>query len=346
VLSQARMAFDTTSGRASGPPTDESAVGREYAAATQGAAFRLMPERTLVRVTGDDRVNFMHGMCSQDIKALKPGMVSYGLVLTERAHVVADFYVYGHERELLLELDRSLWPQASELWEKLIVADDVELREDESLSALEIQGGAAPSVLERALSPVVAIPEPFRFITVDGLTLACLYRRGCRSFTLLGEQDAVRKAMTRLGSAATDPQALEVSADVLDIVRVENGVARVGVDTDAKTIALEARLEAGISFGKGCYLGQETIERVSARGQLKKRLFGLRVRGERTVEPGAVVLLAGKEVGRVSSSVLSPRLGSLALATLHHSAWTLDTEVAVEDSGGQVAATVSDLPFA
>ena len=63
---------------------------------------------------------------------------------------------------------------------------------------------------------------------------------------------------------------------MLETIRIENGVARVGVDTTDKTIALEARLNRAISFNKGCYLGQETIERATARGGLKKRMFGLK----------------------------------------------------------------------
>ncbi len=339
------MTFDTANSEASNAPAHGLPVASQYAAATDGAAFRLMPERTVVRVSGEDRVGFMHGMCSQDIKALKPGMVSYGLVLTERAHVVADFYVCAREQELLLEFDRELWPPARDQLEKLIVADDVELLADESLSVLEIQGNAAARAIERAASPAVAMPEQSHFVTADDLILASFDRRGCRGFTLLGEHAAVRGFMARLGRADADSRALEVGADALEIVRVENGIPRVGVDTDAKTIALEARLEAGISFAKGCYLGQETVERVSAHGQLRKRLFGLRVRSEREVERRAAVLLAGKEVGRVSSAALSPRLGSLALAILHHSAWAANTEVTIEHSKGMLAAVVSDLPF-
>jgi folate-binding protein YgfZ len=327
-----------------GAQEGELSLASQYIAATDGAAFRMMPERLVIKVLGDDRISFMHGMCSQDIKALKPGMVSYGLVLTERAHVVADFYVYAKEQELLLELDRGLWPAAKQQLEKLIVADDVEMVADETVQVLQIQGKAAKRAVENGFSDAVTIPEKSHYVIADSLILACFERFGCCGFTLLGEGDTLHDFMARLASRGTTRTA-EVDATTFEIIRIENGIPRVGLDTDPKTIALEARLEPGISFAKGCYLGQETIERVSAHGQLKKRLFGLRVHGERTPERGAVVLLAGKEVGRVSSAALSPRLGPLALAILHHSAWTTNTEVTIEDSKGQLAAMVSDLPF-
>src|SRR5208282_3766420 len=142
---------------------------------------------------------------------------------------------------------------------------------------------------------------------------------------------------------AQAPGSHRVDSSVLDTIRIENGVALVGVDTTDKTIALEARLNRAISFNKGCYLGQETIERATARGGLKKRMFGLKFNTADFPAPGAVLTLAGKEVGRVTSAVRSPRFGAIGLAILHHSAWTPGTELKVGEDG---AAIVADLPFA
>jgi folate-binding protein YgfZ len=134
-----------------------------------------------------------------------------------------------------------------------------------------------------------------------------------------------------------------IDTSVLETIRIENGVARAGVDTTDKTIALEARLNRAISFNKGCYLGQETIERATARGGLKKRMFGLKFRSEGLPAAGAILTLAGKEVGRVTSAVRSARFGAIGLAILHHSAWTPGTELIVGEGG---SAIVSELPFA
>ena len=138
----------------------------------------------------------------------------------------------------------------------------------------------------------------------------------------------------------------EVSIDAAEIVRVESGAARVGVDTNDKTIALEARMEPAISFSKGCYIGQETIERATARGALKRRLMGLKIDGARVPAADARVMLAGKDVGHLTSPLRSPRLGVLGLAVLHHSAWAPGTAVTIDDADGEIAAAVSELPFA
>ena len=110
-----------------------------------------------------------------------------------------------------------------------------------------------------------------------------------------------------------------------------------------RTLALEGGLDRAISFNKGCYLGQETVERATARGALKKKLVGLRL--ERRVEAGTPLFLGGKEVGRVTSPVVSPRLGAIGLSILHHSAWTPATELVARDGAGESKAIVSEIPF-
>jgi folate-binding protein YgfZ len=139
------------------------------------------------------------------------------------------------------------------------------------------------------------------------------------------------------------PGSRRIDSSMINTIRVEHGVAQVGVDTNDKTIALEARLNRAISFNKGCYLGQETIERATARGGLKKRMFGLKFNTVDVPAAGSVLSLDGKEVGRVTSAVRSPRFGAIGLAILHHSAWTPGTDLKVGEGG---AATVTELPFA
>src|SRR5215472_13815394 len=86
-------------------------------------------DRLAVRMVGDDRASFLHGMCSNDIKNLKPGMLTYALVLTDHAHVIADLYVWADDDALYLDLDRTRWPATRRHLEKFLVADDVEMEE-------------------------------------------------------------------------------------------------------------------------------------------------------------------------------------------------------------------------
>lgn len=317
----------------------------DYRALTAGVGYRLMEERMLVRMVGDDRVPFLHGMCSNDIAGLKPGMVAPALLMTEHAHVLADLYVWARPDNLLIETDRALWPQAHAQLEKFLVADDVEMEELTAMAVIDIEGPAAGQAIGAVSGEQAGALAPWHYIEDGDISIANIPRFGRPAFTVLIEASRVAQFIADLIRAAAATGIRPVSRTALETLRIENGIARVGVDTGEKTIALEARLQSAISFNKGCYVGQETVERATARGTLKKRMFGLRIEGARLPETDAAVSLDGKEVGRVTSAAISPRLGVLGLAILHHSAWTAGTGVAIKDSIGELKAVVSELPF-
>ena len=287
-------------------------------------------------MTGDDRVSFFHGMCSADIKAARPGSILPALFLTEHAHLIADAFIWVTPDALLLDIDADAWTGTRAHLEKLLVADDVEFEDQVDLGVIDVEG---PAALETAGAPSL---EPWRFIDAGGSLIGNLPRYGGPAASVIARRDAVDSSVGGILAKATG--ARQIDAETLEIVRVENGIARVGLDTTDKTIALEARLNRAISFNKGCYLGQETIERATARGGLKKRMFGLKFNSADVPASGAILTLDGKEVGRVGSAVRSPRCGAIGLAILHQSAWTPVTELRVGEGGAP--AIVADLPFA
>jgi folate-binding protein YgfZ len=321
-----------------------------YAALTRGAGVRLCPERVVIRMTGDDRVSFLQGMCSNDIKRLAPDGLVMALFLTERAHLIADAVVWAAPDSLLIETDRALWPAAREQLERFLVADDVEMEELDDQTVIHVDGPLGAELAAAVFGEPVAEIATWRHIeAAGGVRVACVTRWGARAFTMIAGSGGASDVVARLLAAGTGREVRQVVPQACEIVRVESGTARVGADTDARTLALEARMEPAISSDKGCYVGQETVERATARGALKRRLMGLRFGGEsggRILESGAQVILDGKEIGRLTSPVRSPRLGTIGLAILHHSAWTPGAAVLLRDASGEVSATVSELPFA
>ena len=316
--------------------TAGASLAVEYAALTERAGFRLLDDRMIVRVTGDDRVSFFHGMCSADVKGAHPGDVLPALFLTEHAHVIGDFLIWVEEEALTLETNLTSWPREKEHLEKLLVADDVEMEEFHPLSILHVEGPDAANALAAAEIAGAQALKPWHCAKSVNALLGRVPRFGGDAFSLLGDRVVVSEIAERL--AATG--AMAVSEATLEVLRVEHGIAKIGLDTSERTIALEARLERSISFNKGCYLGQETIERATARGGLKKKMLGLRF--EHPVAPDSALYLDGKEIGRVTSSVMSPRLGAIGLAILHHSAWTAGTALVASDD---IKAIVSEIPF-
>jgi folate-binding protein YgfZ len=317
-------------------------VAAQLQALTSHAGVGRREERLLVRMVGDDRVTFLHGMCSNDIKSLKPGMVTYALILTDHAHIVADIYVWADEDALYLETDRDLWPKTREHLEKFLVADDVEMEEQGELTVLDIVGPASAEAVATVVPSTRGL-APWRFIRDHDLMASNLPRIGLAAFTVVVPTSQAEGFIERMVSA--DPAIREVGAAALDVLRVEQGLARVGVDATDRTLALEARLERAISYAKGCYVGQETVERATARGGVKKRLYGLRIPDGRCPQAGASAWLEGKEVGHLSSVAASPRLGVVGLAIMHHSAWKPGARVILKDAAKETSAVISDLPF-
>jgi folate-binding protein YgfZ len=145
--------------------------------------------------------------------------------------------------------------------------------------------------------------------------------------------DGVRGALVAAGAA-------EVAEAAAEIVRIESGRPRYGVDLDDSVIPQEAGLnERAVSFTKGCYVGQETVARLFYRGKPNRHLRGLKLSAE--VEPGTPLLLGEKEVGRVTSVAVSPAHGPIGLALVRRQAEPGSTLSA----GESATAEVVELPF-
>jgi len=310
-----------------------------YDAATKAAGVHVMRERIVVRVVGDDRVSFFHGMCSADVKGASAGSILPALFLTEHAHVIADLFIWVTDDSLMLEIDSDAWQRAREHLERLLVADDVEF-EDTNFAVIDVEGSKSSDAAALLGAQDTSSLKPWRYLSVNEVMIGNLPRVGSPALTILALADRADAIAAKIAGGI--PGASSIDDAVVETVRIENGLARVGVDTTEKTLALEARLGRAISFNKGCYLGQETIERATARGALKKQLFGLKFPAGKVPPLGAILMLDGKEVGRVSSTAVSPRAGAIGLAILHHSAWAVGTKLRL-DSDDDVA-IVGDIP--
>ncbi|MGH7914403.1 MAG: hypothetical protein ACREPW_07110, partial [Candidatus Binataceae bacterium] len=232
-----------------------------YCALRDGAGVRLCTERAVIRMSGDDRASFLHGMCSNDVKGLRPGGLVAVLFLTERAHLIAGAIVWATADALLLEMERALWPAVRAHLERFLVADDVELQEsgengeaedvkcDRAIqSVIQIDGPHAAAAVAAAFGEPAALPGAWRFGEPQGGALvAQVTRWGAPAFTILAGRASAPEIVARLAAAGGEHEIREVSIHAAEIVRVESGTARIGVDTNDKTIALEARTEPAIS---------------------------------------------------------------------------------------------------
>jgi folate-binding protein YgfZ len=300
--------------------------------------LRDLSSRARLRLTGPDRVRFLHGMVTSDVEALAPGEGSRAAMLTVKGKLLADLQIYADEDALVVELDGELRAKIHDVLAKHLVMDDVELEDaTDRTRELGVYGDGARAAIERALGAEVPPLAPYHHRIINRVRVAAAPELALPGFHMIGEAlPAVISGGERL------------SDDAFEVLRVEAGTPRYGVDMEEDRLVLEANLDDAVSLTKGCYLGQEVVARATARGHINRKLRGLVLDGDRPAARGARLSGAGRDdAGLVTSSVISPRVGApIALAYVHRTLWDAGTELVVHDPAGDRRARVVDLPFA
>jgi folate-binding protein YgfZ len=209
-------------------------------------------------------------------------------------------------------------------------------------SMLSVQGKDAAAISEKVLR--AGLYDLPRYFVVDivwqnsYVTILRATQTSEDGFDIVVEADRAAELREALEHAGAQP----VSQEMREILRVEAGIPRFGRDMDETNIITETNLDDAVSFTKGCYTGQEIIVRIKHRGHVAKKLTGLRFETDRQIEPGAILKADDKEVGRVTSTAVSPRVGSIGLGYVRYEYLNAGTTVLVDD---EISATVTELPF-
>ena len=318
-------------------PTIADELVAEYRALTEGCGLIDRSERGKLALTGTEARSFLAGQVTNDIVGLKDGHGCYAAFLTHKGKMLGDLRVLAvgdAEADLLLDTERSTLQALFDMVRRFKIGFDVELHKRTIQSGLLSLAGPRA----RELAGAAGLPEEehaHRMGEIGGrrVRLIATYT-GIDVLCDAADTDAVREALEQAG-------AVPVSEDATEIVRVERGRPRYGFDLDDTTIPQEAGLnERAVSFTKGCYVGQETVARLFYRGKPNRHLRGLRLSEPAPV--GAELKLGERVVGRLSSSVVSPTHGPIALALVRREAAVGET---VDVEGGATAQVV-DLPFA
>jgi hypothetical protein len=291
-------------------------VERLAAARSAAAVGPLLP-RGILRVLGRDARDFLHRMATQDLARLAPGESAYSAFLDAKGHLVGEGLVAARPEDLLLLVEPcELEPLGTHL-RRYVVADDVAMVDLSAEMRVLTVLGPLGVVRGRLLAQGEAVvPTP---------------RRGAEAVEIVATPDragALRMALVAQGAA-------ELSESDLEVLRIEEGLARFGPDMDRTRLPMEAGLTAqAIHFGKGCYIGQEVVLRASMRGHLQKGLVQLEV------PPGAGagtrLLAGGEEVGWITSACETTR-GLFALGYLRRAYWKVGTRL--ETPAGEAVVT-------
>ena len=376
----------------------------EHAALRNNAAVLDLSFRGRICLVGSDRVRFLHGQVTNDVKKLVVGSGCYAALVTAKGRMESDLNIFCLADELLLDFEPGLAGRVTQRLEKFIVADDVQIVDAAPhYGLLSVQGPQAEAVV-RALGLFGVPPsggltgtfpdrvnaelaaKPFGSIKISDATLGEIYlvnhprlamrrSRGneaqfkignrkseirnesetppvvsCSTgFDLFIPNSSLASVADKLIGAAKSVGGRAAGWQAFETARIEAGIPRFGVDMDESNLPLECGIEErAVSYHKGCYIGQEVINRVHSFGHVNRELRGLRLADDLRSLPqkGDKLFHDGKEIGYVTSAVQSPVLGgNIALGYVRREANQIGTELTLRTAAGDRPATIVPLPF-
>ncbi len=345
----------------------------EHAALRETAGVADLSSRSRLCLVGADRVRFLHGQVTNDVKKLRAGEGCYAAITTSKGKMESDLNIFNLAEELLLDFEPGLTEKISQRLEKFIVADDVQIVEAAPhYGLLSVQGPKAEKVV-RALGLFPDIPDkPLGSIKISDATVGEIYlmshaRLGKRrhvaalesadmsahskdagGFDLFVPNNSLGAVADKLIATAKAEGGRAVGWEAFETARIEAGIPRFGADMDETNIPLECGIERrAITYTKGCYIGQEVINRVHSVGHVNRELRALRLSTHLKSLPkkGDKLFHNGKEVGYVTSAVRSPAYGNIALGYVRREANQTGNELTVQTEAGEQAVKIVALPF-
>jgi folate-binding protein YgfZ len=282
-------------------------VSAGYRALHEGAGVFDLSARGKIRVTGEDRARLLHAMGTNDIQRLQPGTGCYMFFLNAQGRILGDANVFCFEDDFLLDTEPETRGKIHEHLDRYIIADDVTLEDQtDALAAIAVEGPDAVLVLSKLDAP---LPEnAYDWAAWGRRTVARVDSTGAGGFFILlpsAEKAALMAELLRAGAVQTS----QVDERT---VRIEHGRPRYGEEITERYLVQETGQLQAISFSKGCYLGQEIVERVRSRAQIHRVLKQLEIDSSVAPDAGTKLQTGGADVAEIASAVYSPALGKVA----------------------------------
>jgi folate-binding protein YgfZ len=276
--------------------TDNSTAG--YEALTNSAALLDLSSRGRIRVTGEDRARLLHAMTTNHVQQMKPGDGIYVFFLNAQGRILADAYVLCFDDHFLLDTAPETRRAVYEHLDHYIIADDVTLEDiTEQTFAFGLEG---PKAIDTAARCGMQAPHHrFSHVPSAEFLVAAISSTGSYGVRIYGPAARRDEATATIEGAG----AIAASEQDAETVRIENFVPRYGCDITEHTLPQETQQMHALHFQKGCYLGQEIVERIRSRGHVNRLLMGFRIESVKTPPTaGSKLMLEGQAAGEVTSS--------------------------------------------
>jgi folate-binding protein YgfZ len=319
----------------------------DYEAVRDGGAglIDLSAARGRIRVSGSEATMFLNGLMTNDMKALAANRWMPAVFPTVQGRLIGAVRVVRmSDASFVIDTETASHDAVLKTISRFTMAGDFKVSDVTAETALlSVQGELAGEVIEKVFEtstsgiPANGVSETqWQSLPV---TIIRATHTGENGFDILVDSSRKAELLQALETAGAQP----ISDDTLEILRVEAGIARFGQDIDETNVVPETNLDDAVSYTKGCYVGQEIIVRIKHRGHPAKKLTGLRFETNTQVESGAIInSTENQEIGRVTSAVVSPQMGSIGLGYVRYEHIVEGTRVIVGDG---IEATVTRLPF-
>ena len=337
-------------------PAPASDINSQLSALLTSAAVAPLDDAGWIRVTGSDRVRWLNGMVSNFVQQLAPGEGCYNFVLNAQGRILGDLTAFAQPDAFLLETSHEQLPALLAHLDRFIIMDDVELTDlsDQRTGVLIAGPDALRTVQELGGTPCSTPPSPtqltaaidlkqtaYRGAAVD---LIRAYSPLVSRFEIWGDSATIAQITSELASI---PKA---TPEALERLRILEGTPRYGTDIrnseTAKDLPQETAQTRALHFSKGCYLGQEIVERIRSRGNVHRTFHGFELTGALPI-PGTELTAESypRPVGELTSvaKIELPQRGTVQLALGYIRREALDRGLKLEYPGG--IATPIAMPY-
>jgi folate-binding protein YgfZ len=310
-----------------------------------------MSFRGLIELAGGDRLRWLNGQVTNDVKELKAGEGKLAAVLNVKGHILADLAVYGLSGSVWVDVQRDRAQVVRDTFDRYIIADDVVAENATARYAhLMVAGPQAPFLMpEVAGGDVAGLPTWHHAeARLGGIQARIVATRWLQmpGYDVIVPADAAGEAWQALRMLGVPHGLRPVGMAALDMLRLEAGWPWYGVDFDDGNLLMESLTREHVSFTKGCYIGQEVVIRVEHQGHVNKKLCGLLVAGETVPAVKSDILSGERKVGTLTSAMSSPVLKRvIALGYVRREFWDLGIRLRVASGGQFLEAEVAPLPF-
>jgi folate-binding protein YgfZ len=305
-------------------------------------------ERAVVRVSGSDRVRWLDGMITNDVKALEVGTERsgcYAALLSPKGRIIADMQVLERGDAFWLDVDAAATALVLATLGRYIIADDVTLEDcSAQFDRVGIEGPATAAIVERVAAESTDL-APNANVALEFGGCAVVAARfgfsGEDAMQFIAPAGAADDLVDRLLAAGRDVGLVASDNATLEVLRIEAGVPRFGAELDESVLPAEAGLDRAFTDGKGCYTGQEIVERMRSQGAASHRLVGVMAAGPAAFAVGDELVVNDRRAGEITSACVSEAVGAIALAFVRRAFAKPGTEVAVAGRSARIVA----LPF-